>query len=497
MIRGTGSGGSRVGVLRTPTVGLVVVAACLASMVAAARGSTPPPRPATGRAQQVPVVSATVVCPAPLGGLDITSRVAVAQPFTAPGPATVTRSFLGDRGGTSGVGAPGRVVVTDTKSPTRPLVFTATGSAAPGFAASQTTRSSSGELRGWSSTPCTQSGTDFWFVGSGSVAGHHGLLILSNAESTPAQVDLTLYRESGVLEAGAQTRLLVPAGTQRGVRLEELAPDQPYLAVHVQVRAGRLAATLRDSEMRGTVPRGADWLQPSVEPSRSVLIPGVPGRLGARYLRIVAPGDAATVAVRLITGEHTYTPTGLEAVQVPAAGITEVNLTDVTAGEPVGVQIESDVPVTAGVMSRLGSGTTLLELAHSAAVIPLDGPAVVPDVRDQGAVESSLVLSAPEADAAVRVDVLVAPGLAQPGSRTVRVPAGTTVSVPLHATTMVASFGIVVTPLQGSGPVVGVRTISEVGVRGPLLTTSPLVSARTTVRVPTVVPDLTAGLRGR
>lgn len=483
--------------LRRPMTAFAVVAVALVGMVAAAQGSTPPPARPAAVAEVVPVVSATVVCPAPLGGPDVSSRVAVAQPSVGEGTGSVVRRFLGDPTGTSGPGAPGHVVTTDTTTPTRPLVFTATGSAAPGFAASQTTRSSTGELRGWSSTPCTQSGTDFWFVGTGSAVGHHGLLFLSNAESTPAQVELTLYRRSGVLDAGASTELAVPAGKQRNVRLEELAPGEPYLAVHVKVRTGRLSAAVRDSEMFGTVPRGADWLQPSVEPSRSVLIPGVPGRLGARYLRIVAPGDAASVQVRLITKDRTYTPTGLESVPVPAAGIAEINLTPYAAGQPVGVALESDVPVTAGVMSRLGSGTTLLELAHSAAVLPLDGPAVVPDVRDSGNVESYLVLSAPGDDASVRVDLLVDAGQAQPAAQTVRVPSGTTVSLQLRASSRASSFGIVVTPLPGSGPVAGVRTISEVGGRGPLLTTSPLVSARTTVRIPDVVPDLTAGVRVR
>ncbi|MGZ4594348.1 MAG: hypothetical protein ACXV3C_10795, partial [Actinomycetes bacterium] len=77
------------------------------------------------------------------------------------------------------------------------------------------------------------------------------------------------------------------------------------------------------------------------------------------------------------------------------------------------------------------------------------------------------------------------------------VPAGSQVTVDAVDLSSAADFAVTLRPAEGSGPVMAASQISEADPTGPMVTTSVVVPARYAVRVPSVVADLSTGLRPR
>jgi hypothetical protein len=364
-----------------------------------------------------------------------------------------------------------------------------------------TTRSSSDDIRGLASTACTVPGNDFWFVGSGAVVGRRGRLYLTNPESVPAVVDVALYGPAGLIDAPGGRGVTLAAGTQQVLKLDALAPDVERFGVHVQVRQGRVAAALRDQQVQGLTPLGADWVPASHAPARRLVLPGVPSGAGERRLQIVVPGDAdAIVRVRLIGVDGSFVPSGLDVAEARAGRVSDVDLAPFTGGQPVAVELTSDQPITAGVLIRVGGvGKAKAEMAYTAAALPVtaSAPGVVTDLRGSKAgatVSSNVVLAAPGADATVQIAVLP-PAVGE--STSVTVPAGGQITVDAGTLSQDASFAVTLVPTEGSGPVMAARQLSVTDVSGPLLTLMLVSPSRYAVRVPQVEADLPTGLRPR
>ena len=216
-----------------------------------------------------------------------------------------------------------------------------------------TTRSTSDDIRGLASTECAAPGNDFWFVGSGAAVGRRGRLYLSNAESVPAVVDVALYGPDGPIDAPSGRGITLAAGAQRVLKLDALAPDVERFGVHVQVRQGRVAAALRDQQVQGLTPLGADWVPASHAPARRLVLPGVPPGAGERHLMILVPGDSdAIVQVRLIAVDGSFAPSGLDVTEARAGRVSDIDLAPFAGGQAVAVELKSDQPITAGVLIR-------------------------------------------------------------------------------------------------------------------------------------------------
>lgn len=498
-----------------PVLSLLAVAAVigLGVGVATASPASDPADQAPPAMTRVPVSSATLVCPAPQVGPDSTTGVAVAAGVSSDGDVMGTAAGGPSASGAASLarldGAPlvqvppasgllGRASAKDDG----PLVVSASGSLAPGLSASLFTRTSNGELRGLESAACTAAGTDFWFVGSGAQVGRRGVVYLTNPSDAVAVADVTVFGPDGPLGSSATRGLAVAAHSQQVIQLDAVAPDAARLAVHVAVTQGRLSAAVRDTQVKGLDGLGADWVPPAAAPARRLVVPFVPGGGGgARSLQIVAPGETdAVVALQVVTSEGTFTPAGLESVDVSAGTLAEVDIAAVADADGDGVNdenlavvLESDVPVTAGVLARrAAAGTTLAELAWTAAAAPVTGPALLPYAGVGGAVRSELMLVAPEKAGGVEVELLAADG--RRTSQRVTLTAGTATTLALTPPDGAPMFVVVVRPDPGM-VVYGARMLTERGARGPLLTIEPLRPAAVEVSVPRVVRDLSTGLR--
>ncbi|MDQ1627663.1 MAG: hypothetical protein QOI54_1407 [Actinomycetota bacterium] len=494
-----------------PGLSLLAVVALLLAGLGWATQAPPAttPRAAAQLRPVVPVASASAACPDPVVDARSSTEVDLAVAGQADGRASAGDSPAGEAR-LRGLGGRGPVAATlDHPSSTHvsatatgvPLLASASGALAPGLVASMTTRSTGDELRGLSSTACLPPGTDFWFVGSGAVIGQRGRVYLTNPEPVPAVVDLTLYGPDGVVDATSGRGVTVAAGAQEVLKLDALAPDVPALGVHVSVRQGRVSAAVRDQQVEGLTPRGADWLPAAAPPSRHLVLPGVAAGAGERHLMIVVPGDSdAIVRVRILGVDGGFVPAGLDVVEARAGRLTDLDLASYAGGRPVAIQLSADAPVTAGLLSQIGlGGEKPSELAYTAAapVLQRSAPAVVPDLCGRAAgptVRCALRLAAPGEAAAVEVTPL-APATGP--TRRVVVPAGSQVAVAGSDLSDAASFAVVVRRLPGSAQVVAAREITEADPSGDFVTTSLVTSPRYSVRVPPVLADLSTGLRPR
>ncbi|MGH8870117.1 MAG: DUF5719 family protein [Actinomycetes bacterium] len=452
-----------------------------------------------GVVSRVPVTQASVACPDPRRtGDDYDVQVHSVTPSTdvedlPSGEATVAALEPGGEDVLSTVRERDRITTTTQQSGSAPaLTVRASQSLAPGLAAEQHSLIPDGDMRGLAATACPAPGTDSWFVGGGSEVGQRSTVLLTNTEPAPAQVDVTLFGEDGPLEASGGRGVVVGARQQEVLRIDALAPGADVTAVHVEATTGRVASAVHDTEVDGLTPRGTDWVPSAGAPRRTMLLPGMVEGAGLRRLHLLAPGETdAVVQLEVITPERTFVPTGQEVVQVPARRVKSVDLTKVLAGEPAAIRLKSDVPMLAGAESRTGNETGTADVAYSAPTPALAGPVTTLGNASDDVATSALYLTAPKSTGTVEVTTLPANG--KPTTKRVKVPGQTTVRVALKGK---GTFGAVVTPQPGSGPVHAARVLSHDAPGAPLLTVQALRTLPVTVAVPEVAADQSSGLYG-
>lgn len=351
-----------------------------------------------------PVDSSTGVCPEP-GSTDgslTTSMVTVVPDLPGQdrdGEAIIDFLDGGDSDGSGGAGedagndadaerrgglsAPGDVVLVSSLESRLPALDVRTlGGLAPGLVAAQTTRDSFSDGRGLASQPCLAPGTSWWFVGGGSTPGRETSLVLVNPEATQAELEVAIKGPDGPVSTPRLRGLVIEPRSRVVVRLSREAPRLPVAAWRVTVRQGRVMAALADREAEGFIPRGADWIPASVDPSTRVLVPGVAGGAGGRQLLIHAPGDlTATVRIRLITAQGSFVPSSAPEVEVPGGTVLAVDLDESLQGEDATVDLQSDLPIVAGVRQRhvLSDAETpsLVETSFTAGAEGITGAAAV------------------------------------------------------------------------------------------------------------------------
>ncbi|MEO8106306.1 MAG: DUF5719 family protein [Actinomycetes bacterium] len=483
---------------------LVAGAATLATTVSATRAMPPGVTP-----KIAPVTETTVACPGLRSRKGFTeSAIAAATPPMVPG---VDQAASGS--GVVRTLSPRlsreRVLISLTEPGDRgayvgrngerdSITGSASGSLAPGFSVTQTERTVDGPGRGLASTQCQPTGNDFWFVGAASGVGERAVLVLTNPESATATVDVTIHGRRGVIDAPAARGVQVGARTSVDLRIDEVAPGEKVLAVHAQVRVGRLSAAITETDANGFEPGGTDWIPAASPPATNIVVPGVPavtrGREASVRLDVVAEGEAAVVTIAVITPDGSFAPQGIDVLDVPEQGVASVDLTEALRGDPAAIVLSSDVPVTAGARVDLTDPEIFGDVLFLAAAEPLDAAAVVPDNRTTADLQTRLILSAPEVGATAVVTGFAAGREWTAGRVSLASGATKVLTIPSKKINgkKVDSYGLVITP-GGAGSLYGVRMLDEAGPRGPLVSSFPLTTARLLAEIPEAFPDVTVG----
>lgn len=226
-----------------------------------------------------------------------------------------------------------------------------------------------GDLQGTAAANCLHSSNDQWLAGASTTVGRTSVLVLTNASSTPATVNLELFGQAGRIQAPGSRGLLVAPNTSRSVVLAGLAPAEAQLAVHVRSTGGPVAAVIQQSTLRGLTPGGLDFIAPGAAPAVRQVMPGVdiqdPAGVetllansgyqdAGPVLQLTVPGPAdAVVEVKLLGRDGEKPLPGGGVVTAKAGAVTEVSLAGVPAGQYT-ISASSDVSFVA--TARMGRG---------------------------------------------------------------------------------------------------------------------------------------------
>lgn len=373
------------------------------------------------------------VCPGPL--LTLAEDASSAQAATSIGPAAAVH------GTTPGGTAPGPIDDVSTLaagdnarsdrdgSPLLLRVPAADGSTVPSLLAGSQSQTAAGDtVGGFAAAACGEASADAWIVGGSTDIGRTGLVLLSNPTNVVASVDLTVFGETGAVDAPGATGILVQPGEQRIISLAGLAPNLQSPVVRVQSRGGQVAATMEQSLIEGIQPRGVELLGPSAGPSTDQVIAGLvvtKQPTSAAHsdaetvsdevpsVRILAPGDAPAAVQIVVSG-----PDGNAAsfnVDVQAGVASEVPLPGLAPGS-YAVRLDSDQPIVAAARASAVAGSEA-DFAWFAASVPLPGDFMVSVAPGPG--PTLHLVNTDTADAAVTVtsdngrsvDVRVGPGV--------------------------------------------------------------------------------------
>lgn len=397
------------------TVGLV---AGVAALLVLAGVLLPAPRAADEAAARVePVNASALVCPEPgsTDGSRTTTTVTSIPGFPGqdrPGEAAITylegpevgagtEAIDAAEQATGALATPGdsaQLIEETRRLPA--LEIRSLGGLAPGLVAAQTTQDSFSAGRGLASVACLGPDTSWWFVGGGSTPGRDSALVLVNPEDTPADVEVIISGPEGLVQTPRLRGLVIEPRTRIVVRLSREAPRLSAAAWRINVRSGRVVAALADRETDGFVPRGADWIPASMDPSTRVFIPGIAGGIGSRQLLVHAPGEvSATVRLRLITAAGAFVPSAVSEIEVPGGSVVSVAMDDALQGEDATIDLISDVPVIAGVRQRhpgvdAASGS-LEELSFATGAARIDDVSAVSGLPAERSTAVTVWLTAP------------------------------------------------------------------------------------------------------
>jgi hypothetical protein len=476
-------------------VGTMLVATLLATLL-----QRPTPAVSEGAAAVEPIGSSVLLCPEPGAGTDLRVRVTSAVVPGQPGQdgkvgSAGLETLPGRLSESSKITTPGGQAQIETLGTALPPIRAfGEGSLAPGLVADQWGRDPGGKGRGMASTACTPAASEFWFVGGGAVAGRTTRIVLVNPDDTSAIADVLVHGPDGMIDAPAGRGLVIKGQDRLVLRLDVLAPGVAATAVHVVVRTGRVGAAVDDEQQAGLATVGTDWIPPAAAPATKVFLPGIVGGDGARVLSLMAPGsDDAIVNVRVITSEGTFAPADRARIAVPADSVVTLDMSSVLDKQPSTLELTSDVPIVGGVREFFGGKNVQDETAYTAGAQPFSGPAAVSGLPVRSNTDVRVTITAP--DTAAQVDIVLLPfrggkEAAQPTSpRRVKVAAGKLRYIKLNPPAGVAWYTAVVTPVEGSGPVLVAHRVREVSGNGDLYTGYPWNPLRIQVVVPTAVQD--------
>lgn len=458
------------------------------------------PAQSEGAVTSEPIGSTVLLCPEPGAGGDLGVRVtaAVVPGFAGQDAAEGSAGLVtlpGRESAQSLIRVPGGQAQIEAFGARLPAIRAfGEGSLAPGLVADQWGRDPSGRGRGMASTACAPAASEFWFVGGGAVAGRKTRVLLVNPDDTAASVDVIVHGPEGIIDAPAGRGLIVPSLDRLTVQLDVLAPGVNATAFHVIARSGRIGASVDDEQRSGLASVGVDWIPQSAAPATKVYVPGIINGVGPRVLSIVSTSENdANVTVRVMSAEGAYEPAERNAFTVTSGSVLTVDMAPAIPQTPDGalpstLELSSDQPIVVGMRQFFGGQRVQDETSFSAGAQPFTSPAAVTGLPVRDATDIRLALTAPISDA--EVDLVLLPfqrgkEAATPTEpRRISISAGTVKNIKLAAPEGVEWYTAVVTPVQGSGPILAAHRVRERSRFGDLVTGYPWTPLRVEVQVP-------------
>jgi hypothetical protein len=340
------------------------------------------------------LTNATMVCPAPVpsspdGSLSTASGHSGDLSVTADGQKTSVQVTTGAIAPLAGGGA---------------AIVRGSDDLAPGLLG---LRSGTSPL---TAQACSVPAAEQWFTGLGAGADHDSVIELVNPDAGRADADITLYgtRPFTVRKLHGIT---IPGHKTVSLDLGAIVPRRLLLSAQVQVSRGQLAVHVLDH--RTDLASGkirTEWLPAQSAPALDNQLIGLPPGTAKRTLQVANPGeDVVRAQVRIITGDTSFTPAGLEPISVPPGSTTALPLTKVLAKAladgALGVEVTADGPVTASLLTDLGTDEAVTVpdpavRAEAATLLPVVGKPATTGGKTTTPVSATLYLAADAAGAA-------------------------------------------------------------------------------------------------
>lgn len=239
-------------------------------------------------------------------------------------------------------------------------------------AGSQSQALSNSDFAGYAAADCAAASTDAWLVGGSTTTGRTTLLTLANPSDVQSTVAISIFDESGKVDAPGSTGIIVPARGQRVLSLAGFAPETATPVVHVTSKGGQIVANLQQSISRGLEPGGVDIVGSTAAPATTQVIPGlvvssavaVEQRLGQddssdfrSVLRILVPGDKSTDATITVSPEAGEEPGTSFDIALKPGVVTEVPIEGLDNGR-YSITATTDEPIVAGLRVSTAAGGT-------------------------------------------------------------------------------------------------------------------------------------------
>lgn len=290
---------------------------------------------------------------------------------------------------------PSAYAVADQGAGTEVLRSTTAAGDTSDAAASTSSVTGSGDLRGLAAASCAPPGVDQWLVGGGTELGSSTRLVLANPSRTPATVTLSLWGPSGPVDPAGPTTYLVPPGEEVTTLVEGLAAQQRGLVVRATSAGALVTATLQHSVLDGLTPRGVDLVVPGETPATAQVVTGVTvedseiGDPDVASVRVLAPDEPGTATLTVLGEDGQRVLRGAQTAELTAGTVTDVSLSGLPAGS-YSVVVQADVPVVAGAVTTstgeadedeplLGTPVDRTWVASHRTASPTPSTAVLPD----------------------------------------------------------------------------------------------------------------------
>ncbi|WP_104132010.1 DUF5719 family protein [Cryobacterium sp. M91] len=320
--------------------------------------------------------------------------------------------------------------VDDSSSRQPPLLLTVPvqdgATVPPLVAGSQSQVVGTDTLGGLAVASCTEAASESWLVGGSTDIGGSSLLLLSNPSTVLATVDVTVYGESGIVDAPGASGILVQPGEQRVISLAGLAPNLKSPVVRVSSRGGQVAGALEQSSIRGIEPGGVEIIGATATPALNQTIAGVrvtsavaadTVTTGEGFnadtpsIRVFVPGtEAATVQIGVTSADGAADGTSTQ-VEIEPGVATEIPLSPLTVGS-FSVKLRSDQPIVAAARTSsagadgrdFGWFAASASLEGSFTVAVAEGPSPTLHLVNGGGADAALTLT-PDRGSAVDLQI--------------------------------------------------------------------------------------------
>ena len=446
---------------RDATTRILPVVAAIA--VIAGVGAAPSPGHTAaqvgGQSVSLPPTPTTLVCPPPPTVSRLSTAAGTDAGFTAM-PSAPSTALNAVSFGASGAAPELTAVTLPEATPGAPLPVAAKGTlahlvgpgdvatslrVAPGAEATNplgaivATTTTSGDLEGLAVSSCDAPTSSGWLIGGGVEVGRSGRIVLSNPGRTTVSVALTVLTTTGLQQPAGGQDLVIGAGTSREVLLEALVGPDPSVAVGFTARGGAVSATIVDTQVKGIVARGVEFV-PTSTPATMTMLGPLPENDAGVTLRLANPTThPAQVNWRMLGGTGTIPTTEASGAAVAPGQVVDIALT-VPSGARA-LTVTSDVEVLAAAQVVREHTTVTGPAADRAWLSPthaLDARSLV--VRGPGT--TSMVLIGGAQPATVVVRQVDDSGVPVTADQTIAVAADSSQMVVLDATAVAAEVTV-------------------------------------------------------